>query len=249
MRTPLVLLLSLLALSAACGDAEEQLAPEATPSSGADPATAASSVTPAPTPSTPALTPVPGATLWRWVNVTVVVPEGSNVTIGRGTVPTEIRPAGGPGMDLTIHHEGDIDKVSYIVIDAVTGQVLDEQMAQGDRAAIDEVLRTLSLLPFDAAVKGWPYQAEFPADAQRRNWGGISYVVPDPASGVKVDEWIGDPNGPFINISNGRSTILISHDTQTGVLSQQTIAVSPQDKAPFDRYFSSAQLCERDVGC
>lgn len=219
----------------------------ATRGESAEEAPPAASVQPAATPTSMAATPAVKGQLWRWVNVTVVVPEGSDVIVARGTIPPYIKPDGGPGMELIINH--DDASVSNIGIDAVTGEIVFDTVAQEDRAAIDEVRRTLSLSPFDSAGKSWPYQDELPAAAQRQNLGGMSYLVPDPASGVKVSEWIRDPGGPFINVSNGRSTILITQDTQTGILSQQAAALSPLDKASFDRYFSSVHLCGRDVKC
>ncbi len=233
---PIALALAMVAgLSLACGQEEDP--PPAARMQAAG--------TPTAMPSSPAVK----GQLWRWVNVTVVAPEGSDVTIGRGTVPTDVRPEGGPGLGPVIQHGGDPAKASYVIIDAVTGDVLQDRVASEDRAAIDEVLRTLAVSPFDAAVKSWPYQGELPAEAQRQRSGGISYVVPDPASGVEVGGGIADPTGSFIRISNGRSTMLISLDTQTGALSPQAVAMSPQDEAPFDRYLSSVRVCGRDLQC
>ncbi len=187
--------------------------------------------------------------LWRWVNVTLVVPEGSPVTIGRGTVPTEVRPEGGPGMGPTIDHGGDPAAASYVIIDAVTGEILQDRVAPSDRAAIDEVLRTLDVSRFDETDKGWPYRDELPVAGERRVWGGMSYVVPDPASGVNVGGGINDPGAPFIEVSNGRSKIGISLDAETGALSRYSVALSPQDEVPFDRYVSAIQICGRDAQC
>ena len=188
--------------------------------------------TPTATPTTqPDEAPVKGQ-LWRWMNVTVVVPEGSIVTVGRGTVPTEVRPEGGAGMDLTIPHGGDPASASSIGIDAVTGEIVFDWVKEEDRPAIEEVLRTLAVSPFDSGVKVWPYQEELPATAQRRVEGGMSYVVPDPASGVRFGGGVGDPGGWFIEISNGRSTVLITRDTQTGILRHRTARRWGRSSAP-----------------
>ncbi len=213
-------------ISLACGRDEEAAAPAATTS-------------PAPIATTP--TPAVKGQLWRWVNVTVVVPEGSPVTIGRGTIPEGLKGEGGPGIGPTIDHGGVAEAASYVVIDAVTGEILQDRVSAEDRAAIDEVLKTLAVSPFDEADKGWPYQEQLTDNVERSGWGNVSYVIPGTASGVQVGSWLGDPNGAFLNVSNGRSTILIMQDAETGALSQQAIELSPLDKVAFDRYFSSIQ--------
>lgn len=223
-------------VSLACGQDEEAVPPEAT---------AAPTLTPVPAFPTPAVK----GQLWRWVNVTLVLPEGSPVTIGRGTIPEGLKGAGGPGMGPTIDHGGVAELASYVVIDAVTGEILQDRVSAEDRAAIDEVLKTIAVNRFDEADKGWPYQDALPAASERQVWGGMSYVIPDPASGVTVGGGINDPGGPFIEISNGRSKIGITLDAETGELSPYPIALSPQDEAPFDRYLAAIQICGRDVQC
>jgi len=249
MRSPFLILIaaSALAAVAACGASEEEVAVAPSPTATTAP-TAVASRSPLATPATP-ITPGPGVTLWRWVNVTVLVPDGSVVTVGRGTVPEGVVPEGGPGMDLTVQNDRDSNEASYVIIDAATGKVLIEKVAPADRAAIDEVLRTLAVTPFDSAVKSWPYGDGLPANAPRRILDSLSYPVPDPSSGIKVSEWLADPTGSFINVSNGRSTILIRRDSQTGTLMQEALAISPEDKTAFERYFSSVRVCGIGVEC
>ncbi len=192
--------------------------------------------------------PVKGQ-LWRWVNVTVVVPEGSPVTIGRGTVPQGLKGEGDPGMDLTIHHGGDPEAASFVVIEAITGEVVQDHVFDDDRPTIDEVLGTLAVTSFDEAEKGWPYADEIPADVERRGWGGMSYVLPDPDAGVTVGVEIDDPGGSFIVISNGRSRVGITVDSETGGLLRYPAALSLQDESAFDRYIEAIQVCGQEIKC
>ena len=216
-------------LLASCSDAEEEL-----------PQDAAQAV-PSATATTP--TALVEGQLWRWLNVTVFVPEGSKVVVVRGTIPPQMRGAGGPGLELIVNH--DDGSVSNMGIDATTGETVFDTVAAEDRAVIDEVLKTLAVTPFDEAAKGWPYQ-EVPApDVEQHGW----YVIPDPASGVQISSGRGDPGGPFIDVSNGRSTIQITYDAQAGAVSRQSGSVSPLDEAAFDRYFSSIQSCAKDARC
>ena len=208
----------------ACGQDEEAAAPAPTTS---------------PTPLTASSAPAVKGQLWRWANVAVVIPQGSAVVVVRGTIPSEMKGAGGPGLELVVNH--DHGSVSNTGIDATTGDTVFDTVAAEDRTAIDEVLKTLAVGSYDDAYKGWPYE-EHPTDGlERSDWGGVSYLIPDPSSGVQVSSWLGDPGGAFLNVSNGRSTILILQDAETGTLSQKTIELSPLDKAAFDRYFSSIQ--------
>ncbi len=199
--------------------------------------------------------PVKGQ-LWRWVNVTVVVPEGSPVTIGRGTIPSGVKGEGGPGLGPVIDHGGEPEAASYVVIDAVTGEILQDRVAPEDREAIDEVLKTLAVSPFDTAEKGWPYSVTIPADAERRAEFGMSYVVPDPASGVMVSTGIADgfrddggSGGPFLEISNGRSTAFVLRDEETNTLSREPVTVSSLDESPFERFISAVKACGSDAKC
>lgn len=221
-------------VSLACGQDEEAVPPDAT---------LGPTVTPVPTSPTAAVK----GQLWRWVNVTVFVPEGSPVTVGRGTIPDGLKGAGGPGMGPTIDH-GDPAAASYVIIDAVTGEILQDHVSPEDREAIDDVLKTLAVTPFDEAEKGWPY-ADTVSAGERRAEFGMSYVVPDPASGITVGAGIADPCCPFIEVSNGRSTVFVLRDEETNTLSREPVAVSAQDESPFERFLSAVKACGPDIKC
>ena len=228
------------------GGSTEEVVRQPTPTPEAS---ASATVEPAGT-ATPS--PAPEGQLWRWVNVTVVVPKGSPVSVGRGMIPSYIRPEDGPGMDLTIDHGN--GSVSYVGIDAVTGEVVIDEVAEEDRPTIDQVLRTLAVSPFDTAANVWPYSDQLPSDSPRDSWGGLSYVLPDPASGTAItvgisDSFGGANDGPFIEVTNGRSTMQVSLDSQTGALSQQVVVLDTKDSIPFDRYVSTIEICGRDVEC
>ena len=240
-------------LVTSCGDEAKETPPSTTSTPDehlATPQPTSIAEPPAPPATSVAeVTPGAGVTLWRWVNVTVLVPEGSDVTVGRGSVDTSMRPNGGPGMDLTINHDGDIDKVSYVVIDAVTGEVLYEQVAPEDRTSIYGILATMSVSPIDRAIAPWPHNGDGPDESLRESPGQITFFHPSPETGLKVYTTLNDPGGIGVTLSNGSSSVGAYVDPVLNTLVVTRHGVLPEDSVAFDRWLSAVKLCTGDPMC
>jgi len=222
----------------------EQMSGTLTPTPSPEP-------TPTPAPAETATpTPAPAAKgqLWRWVNVTVVKPERPDIFVFRSVLPDGTR----WGVEIMRVREPktvtEAELVSSVLIDAETGAIVREEVLPEDRAAIDEVLRTLKVGPLDRATAPWPYSAELPADLPRETAGGMSFLRPDPASGIHLTGGLADPGGEFIGITNGRSTVVIGLDS-TGSLDVDSAHVVPEDREVLERWASQVKLCGVEVEC
>ena len=239
----LALVLSLRLLS---GDGPAAAEPSPTP---VEPATAQRTPTPLPPPQ-----PRTEAIRYRWVNVSIEVPPQtgpSDIAVSRHEgLPDIYSPSPGtrvPALRIfkKVTVEGHIEG-SDLYVDATTGQVVHDEVRPEDRAEFDAVLATLRFEGPDPPDI-WPYSETLP-DGVRRRMGDITYVEPDPASGIKVGGMLSDgPQGSAITliISNGRSKRYI--DAETGqvivddgerVLDQ----VDEKDREAFDRLTSSIEV-------
>jgi hypothetical protein len=171
----------------------------------------------------------------RWGNVTVQVSEETGVVAAGDYALTGAR------QPVLVLKRGD----SFVDVDAETGQVVQEQVAEGDRAAMQEVLATLEVSEQDIATAPWPY-SDMPPVMPRERLGNITYVPPDPASGFKVSEGIGDTftsrgSIQFIRIANARSSMII--DAGTGLVDASGLDhVAAEDKEAFQRFLSEVEL-------
>ncbi len=98
----------------------------------------------------------------RWGNVTVQVTEQSGVSAVQGFAPAEIKPPDGGQVLILVKGE------SRLAIDADTGQVVQDTVADADRAAIDAVLATLTVKEIDEKTAPWPYSSTLPSTPRER---------------------------------------------------------------------------------
>ena len=193
----------------------------------------------------------------RWGNVTIELPVPSSVDdlyasqewyspgmYDPGHSPDTSVPSV-PALRLTKGHGLD---ASLVVIDANTGEILYERVRAEDQAAFDSVLATIQvpdteLAPLASAP--WPYGAALPA-SPRRSWGNITYVEPDPASGIVVRPGLDDfgPQGPlpFLSVRSANSARYIN--AETGEVFENLERIDDQDLEAFDRFTSEIAVME-----
>ena len=168
----------------------------------------------------------------RWGIVSIQVSEESGVLADRTFVPAQIKPPdGGPALIL---RKGD----SLLVIDADTGKVLEDFVGDGDKAAIQEAADSLKVSELDKENATWPYSDPAP-DAPREQTANVTFVPPDPASGIIVRKMVNDPGGWGLIVTNGRSTLTI--DAETGDIIEENTLILPEDKEAFDRFLSTVE--------
>jgi len=175
----------------------------------------------------------------RWVNVTLAVPEDSGLTAVQDFWGPDSTP---PAIFIRSLENGD----SVIVIDAETGKVIEDLVQPKDRAAVDQLLQSLTVSPLDRSTAAWPYSGE-PPKVPRERFVNITYIAPDPASGLQVSLQVGDrvadgsPPEPSygLGLQNGRS--ILSINAYTGETFPETTSILPEDKEAFDRFLSTVQ--------
>jgi hypothetical protein len=212
------------------------------------------------TPAAPRLTPGPGVTLWRWMDVSVLVSNDSGIRAtpdvtyfdDQGTISRDSLRIGKADPD-------DPDVVSYALIDAKDGTIHAMQINEGHRAEMELVLSTVSVSPLDPATAPWPYNGD-PPD----NWkdptvaltGPWPYIPPDPGSGMYAD-FVSASFGcsghcPWvecallfqsISVRNGRSQAFIGMDSVSGAVCKQLTTVHPDDLAAFERFLDLTEQC------
>ncbi len=252
----LLLLLALVAIGGSAAGGGLYLASRGETVEEVPPPTGDPQALPTVPPTAPPATP-PAGQLWRWVNVTVVIPEGSDVFVSEEGVPPSIKPPNG-GTALRIMRVRyvyqpetltEAELVSSVLIDAENGAILREEVLAEDRPAIDQVLQTLTVGPLNPATAPWPYNGEPPSDLARESFGNISFIRPSPDSGLYVYTAIGDPGGGAgIGAKNGRSVALAYVDS-AGRLVTDTTHVLPEDVAVFDGWLTTVKLCGSEVQC
>jgi len=234
-------------LIASPGGEEEvlQQVETATPSGEASVTPTPMSPSPTVSPSlAPGRTPGPGETLYRWVNLEVIIPDGSGISAGPGAVDY-------PGKRLHFLI-GKVDPEdsrisSTVVLDSETGAIVEEQVLDQHREEIDRVLATLSVSRFDRTTAPWPYNDEPTPDLVRQTDGGLSYIKPSPASGLYMGFGLADPGGYFIDIRNERSTAFIQFRPEGPVF--DTSSVHEEDKPAFDRWLAAIKRCGTEIEC
>jgi len=142
----------------------------------------------------------------RWGSVSIELPVPSSVDDLRavqewyspGMYSPDFSPdASTPSVPALRLSKGQGSDASWVVIDANTGEILYEQVRPEDRAAFDAALDTMQVpktgVPAEAGAP-WPYGTVLPA-TPRQSWGNMTYVEPDPTSGIVVRHGLGD-SGP-----------------------------------------------------
>jgi len=175
----------------------------------------------------------PGTKTWRWGDVTIVTPEGNEVHAG-GHLGPEAQPV------MAVFSEEDTSE--QILIDAFTGQLVsagpDDDPIFEKQAEIADALATLSVCPFDTRTALWPYTGTAP-EAPRLSWGKLSFLQPDPASGLQWGFEVDDPGGKFLLLETARSEVAI--DAETGALAEETARIHPDDKEALERYIATIE--------
>lgn len=178
--------------------------------------------------------PAPGTTLSRWGDLTIMIPEG---VLAYGDLDET-------GVPVLVIFPQEINQSYRTVIDATTGTVVavvnDAGGLRPKEAEIQAALESVSICPLDAAAAPWPYAGE-PPDGPRQTVGKLSYLEPDPATGIQVFGG-GQCNGEcrtFIRVSSVRSSVYV--DAGNGqVIGPAKIA--PEEKEAFERYLASVQV-------
>ncbi len=177
-----------------------------------------------------------GTELWRWGDVTLLLPQHS-----------DIRAAGsfdGPDQRPAIHVPAG-GGWGFTVIDAATGAII-RQDPKGDFAEqIDAIVRTTAVCPFDPVAAPWPYNGE-PPDAPRNSYGNLTYLEPDPVTGVQVQVGIAGGQGSggahsvaFLEVKSARSAAYV--DAATGELMSRSRIASEDDEA-FKSFLAEIQV-------
>ena len=213
------------------------------------------------TPAAPLLTAGPGVTLWRWMDVSVLIPDDSGIRAvpdviyfdDQGTVSRE-------GIRVGKFDPNDSNMFSYALIDAKDGTIHSKQIREEHHAEMELVLSTVTISPFDPATAPWPYNGDPPAagnDPTAELIGPWAYVPPDPGSGMYAEFVSGsgassgeapppadcDRAWEGIGVRNGRSSGFIGQDARTGSICKKLWNVHPEDIASFQRFLDRAEGC------
>jgi len=213
--------------------------------------------------ATALLTPGPGVTLWRWMSVTLLIPDGSGI----GATPDVIYLDDQGTQSRPVIKVGKADPenpgtFSIVMIDAEDGTVYRREILDQHRTEMELVLATLAVSEFDPASAPWPYNGDPLANAQREVWFGISIIRPVPATGIIVESSIGsfvrsgvatprecEVADQALSVWNGRSKAFVWVDASTGALCKDVSHVDPVDFAAFERFLSDAKRCGKDIEC
>jgi len=169
----------------------------------------------------------------RWGNVTVAVSSDSGVTAAPGSALS------GERQSVLVLKKGD----SFIDLDAQTGAIVQEKVADSDRPAIQAVLASLQVSELDEAKSAWPYGSGAPA-LPRERFGAVTYTPPDPASGIVVSTGIADTftdqgSFPFIQVANVGSSLFLN--AQSGLVDGPSTLIATEDEEAFKRFLSEVE--------
>jgi hypothetical protein len=188
---------------------------------------------------------------YRWGNVSIEVPTGGGVEVVRYWDAPGMYSSPGQGLGIYIPviklviRAG--DEVSGLMVDANTGEVAHEDVRPEHRAAFDAILKTVRLEGPQLPEAAWPYGETAP-QGPRVPWGNITFLMPDPASGIVVYFETGDgvgEGGQLIVIRSVRSRRAI--DAATGQIfvdseGQAHDFVDDRDREAFDRFTSEISV-------
>ncbi len=197
-------------------------------------------------------TPAVAGQLWRWVNVTVVIPDGLGLFVNPTAYPAEIKPPkGGPVLELRRYRfVNGSSLISSVLVDAENGVILAEDVRDEDRAVMDAIFMTMTVGPLDHATAPWPYNGEPTPDLPRERFENSSYIRPSVATGLHVYGGIGDPGAvAFVALKNGRSVAFVSVDAATRELKEDTSNVLPEDLPVFDGWLATFRPCGTETPC
>lgn len=190
---------------------------------------------------------------YRWASVSIEVPPRASpddIVVSRDEgLPDIYSPSPGtrvPGLRIFKQVVvGDHIEGSDVYVDATTGQVVYENVLPEHRAEFEAVLATLRLEGPDPPDV-WPYSGTPPEG--RRQLANITYIEPDPASGIAFTYVLSDgPQGSGVTliISNGRSERRVDAETGQVILKdgEELLGeVDERDREAFERFISSVEL-------
>jgi hypothetical protein len=201
-----------------------------------------------------ALTPGPDVSLWRWLDVTVLIPDGSGIRAFPDNIyfdPKGLQSR--RALALRKDDPTDSDIHSYVLIDAIDGTIYRRRILDEHSAEIELVLSTVSVSKFDPVTAPWPYNGDPPEASLTES----PSIRPDPATGMYVSFVTGD--GGYrgvtptpvdcdrawegIQVNNGRSSAFIGRDARTGSLCKMLTNVQPEDLAAFERFLDRVAFC------
>ncbi len=226
----------------ACGEDDETVPPDAALSPSPQATESEPQTGFSPSPLVPTATPGPDV-LYRWVNVTVLIPDGSGIGAAPGVV-------GNPLHFVIAKVDPEDSRItSTVVLDSENGAIVEEEVLDEHREEIDRVLATLSVGPFERSSAPWPYTGELTPDLVRENeGGGISWIRPSPSTGLYAGWGLADPGGFFVDLRNERSTAFASLDA-AGTLAFDTSAVVAEDLPVFERWLATVKQCDAETKC
>jgi hypothetical protein len=182
----------------------------------------------------------------RWGSVSIELPVASSADdlravqewYSHGTYSPRYLPAPRASMPVLRLSKGEGLNASWLVIDAYIGEVLFDQVQPEDRAAFDAALATVRV---EDEERPWPYGTTLPA-TPRRGFGNITYVQPNPASGIGVLEVYNDftPVGSVrsLQVSSAMSSTDINAETGEVI----RVSVDERDREAFDRFTSEIRV-------
>ncbi len=190
-----------------------------------------------PTPTLPALTPGPGVTLWRWANVSVLIPDDAEISVGRTTFGAVAHPpAGGPVLIMLRDGSG-------ITIDALDGRIISSVIRDADHPDFDEISNTIQVTPPpDLSSLPWPYDEEIPTH-EKSQQGNTRYWEPDPSTGFAVRFLIREFEGggdEVLALENFRSRRFV--DVSTGTVIGTNDRIAPEDAQAIDRWTDAIEV-------
>ncbi|TMG01583.1 MAG: hypothetical protein E6I03_07970 [Chloroflexi bacterium] len=179
----------------------------------------------------------PGTKLWRWGDVAIATDESSGVE-----AVYEFNQNGTP----VIRVFSDTGDRADVLIDATTGIVLEDNQPSDDawQAEVRNSIVATYVCPFDSAGLPWPFNGEPPTD-KRFDWGNISVIQPDPASGVQISFGGGScfdaaQSCKSVLVQTARSSMAI--DANTGKAFNDSAKIASVDSDAFARYLESIQV-------
>jgi hypothetical protein len=179
---------------------------------------------------------------FTYLNVSLALPpEESGLHAVADYAPPESgdKPGGGPIVVVTDDSEA---HSGYMVIDANTGEVLVDTIGGSLRDEADDVKASIREPEGDVAV--WPLVDVEPPVGRERTLANITYVHPDPLSGIFVVYGDEMGSGPSLFFHNGQSRMLASQRIAEGAANRLRfeMRVLPEDRAAFERLAATIRL-------
>lgn len=187
----------------------------------------------------------------RWLNVIVDLPPQDSPLQVRGLFPPGPEK---PRFVIQIYVERELTPgvqpaPQEVDIDAETGEVVSDTLSaavsgQAVSSQLQAVLDSVRVATGPPEV--WPYADEPPPTGRPSKSGNLTFVLPDPASGILVAPMhvmcpasASDCASQYLTVFNGRSQMNIRADT--GQI-ERPDRVLPEDREAFERYAASVEV-------